>query len=363
MIRRSRLAVALVCLLGAIPGTSARAQWGMPGGFGGCGWMGWGVGTAEGDIARGMGSFLMGAGFYNEQTAVADSINTDTVMRWNEYVHEAQENLNRKRGQRTAQARERTGNLNDAIQKRLRDNPEPRDIFQGSALNVALDEINDPRVYAKALQGAKVKIGGEKIRIIPFRYNAAAMTVGLHQLATGAFPAALSTPEFEAEREALKALDQQITQQVEDDKEPDPETVRKLLSTIYAAEEKAARVLPGNGLERRQADKFLKALHGLVVMLKAPSLDPVLAGVEKRPEATLGELMSFMTAFNLRFGPATTPQQREVYRELHPLLVQLRDQVAPALATSAAPKLTGHDVEDFFSPMSFDDLQKRAPKP
>src|SRR5271166_1269500 len=169
-----------------------------------------------------MGSFLMGAGFYNEQTAVADSINTDTVMRWNEYVHEAQENLNRKRGQRTAQARERTTNLNDSIQKRLRDNPEPRDIFQGSALNVALEEINDPRVYAKALQGAKVKIGGQKIRIIPFRYNAAALTVGLHQLASGTFPPSLSTPEFEAERAALKALDEQISQQVDDDKEPDP---------------------------------------------------------------------------------------------------------------------------------------------
>jgi len=350
-------------LIGAVPGTSARAQWGYPGGFGGCGWMGWGVGTAEGDIARGMGSFLMGAGFYNEQTAVADSINTDTIMRWNEYVHEAQENLNRKRAQRTAQARERNTSSNESIQKRLRDNPEPRDIFQGSALNVALEEINDPRVYVKALQGAKVQIGGEKIRVIPFRYNAAAVTVGLHQLATGAFPPALSTPEFEADRAALKALDQQITEQVADDNEPDPATVQKLLGAIYAAEEKAARVLPANGLGRKQADKFLKALHGLVVMLKAPLLDPVLAGVEKRPETTLGELLSFMTAFNLRFGPAATPQQREVYRELHRLLAQLRDQVAPALATSAAPRLTGHDAEDFFAPMSFQDLQKKAPKP
>jgi len=158
-------------------------------------------------------------------------------------------------------------------------------------------------------------------------------------------------------------LDLEITQQAEDDKEIDPLTVQKLLATIYAAEEKAARVLPASGLERKQADTFLKALHGLVVMLKAPLLDPVLAGVEKRPETTLGELLTFMSAFNLRFGPATTPQQREVYRELHALLVQLRDQVAPALATSAPPKLTGHDVEDLFSRMSFEDLRKKAPKP
>jgi hypothetical protein len=325
--------------------------------------MGWGVGTAEGDIARGLGEFAMGAGFYNKKTAIADSINTDTVMRWNEYVHEAQATLNRKRRERLAADRERISNFAEANQKRLRENPELRDIFQGSALNVSLDEINDPRVYAKALEGAKVRIGGEKVRLIPFRYSAAAVTVGLHQLASGEFPVALRTPDFEPERAALRTLDQQIAQQVEEEREPDPATVNKLLSTIYAAEEKAARLLPANSLEHKQADTFLKALHALVIMLKTPSLDPALAGVERRPETTLGELLNFMAAFNLRFGPATTPDQRGVYRELHPLLVRLREQVTPALATTAAPKLTGHDVEDFFSTMSYDDLQKKAPKP
>jgi hypothetical protein len=342
----------------------ARAQaWGYPWGFGGCGWMGWGVGTAEGDVARGMGAFAMGVGFYNKKTAIADAINTDTVKRWNEYVHESQATLNRKRRERLTAARERTANLAESNQKRLRDNPAPRDIFQGSALNVSLDEINDPRVYAKALEGSRVKIGGQKIRLIPFRYSPAAVTVGLHQLASGEYPVALRAADFASERAALSALDQQIAQQVDEDQEPDPATVKKLLSTIYAAEEKAAQLLPANSLEHKQADTFLKALHALVIMLKTPSLDPVLAGVERRPETTLGELLNFMAAFNLRFGPAVSPEQREVYRELHPLLVSLRDQVAPALATTAAPKLTGHDVEDFFSTLSYDDLQKKAPKP
>ena len=90
MIRLSRLVVACACSIWALQGSSAQAQWGFPGGFGGFCWGGWGVGTAEGDIARGMGLFLEGAGFYEKQTAEARSIDTDTVMRWNEYVHEAQ---------------------------------------------------------------------------------------------------------------------------------------------------------------------------------------------------------------------------------------------------------------------------------
>ncbi len=292
MNRRSRLAIALVCLLWAVPGTLARAQWGYPGGFGGLGWEGWGVGTAEGDLARGLGIFAAGAGAYNKQTAVANSINTDTVMRWNQFVYESQMSANRRRQQRTVQERDRNSKLTDTIQKRLRDNPEPRDIFQGSALNAALDEINDPRVYAKALQGAKVKVGGEKIRIIPFQYAAAAITVSIDQLLNGSPPPALLTRDFEAEREEFKVLDQQIRQQIADDMNPDPETVKKLLGTIYAAEQKVAKIYPRNTRERNQADRYLKALHGLVAMLNTPAIDLILAGVEKRPDATLGELLT-----------------------------------------------------------------------
>jgi hypothetical protein len=332
-------------------------------GFGGFGWEGWGVGTVEGDLARGLGIFALGAGVYNRETAIADSINVDTIIRWNEYVHEAQATANRNRFQRMARQRERNVRLADQIRKRLRDNPEPRDIFQGDALNVALDEIDDPRVYVKALQHAKAKIGGEMIRNIPFRYAAAAITVSIDQLATGALPPALRTADFQAEREQIEALDRQIRAEIEADKDPDPATVDKLLGAIYAAEQKAAQLLPRNSRERNEADRFLKALHGLVAMLKTPAIDVILAGVEKRPDATLGELLRFMSAFNLRFGVASTPQQRELYSFLYPKLVKLRDEVAPALATSTAPKTSVTEAEDFFSKMSYDDLQKKAPNP
>src|SRR5271157_5451732 len=64
MNRLSRLAVPLVCALWAVQGGMAQAQWGFPGGFGGFCWGGWGVGTAQGDIARGMGLYAQGLGFY-----------------------------------------------------------------------------------------------------------------------------------------------------------------------------------------------------------------------------------------------------------------------------------------------------------
>lgn len=363
MNRRFWQPAAFVLAFAAFSGSPARAQWGFPGGFGGFGWEGWGVGTVAGDEARGLGMFAAGLGTYNLQTAQADSIDADTVMKWNEYLYQSQRSADVRRRERADRRLARNTEQAEANLARLRDNPTTADIVSGDALNTALSEINDPRIYVKALEGAKAKIGGDKIRIIPFRYNAAAITVSVHQIATGDVPAGLRRPEFAADLQALKSLDEQIIRQVEADQEPDPATVKKLLGAIYAAEEKAVQVLPANSLELKQAQKHLKALHGLVAMIKTPSLDTYLAGVENRPEASLGELIQFMNAFNLRFGAATTPRQREVYTALYPSLDALRDQIAPALAAAAPRRTLGGAVQDFFSWMSFGDLGKSAPKP
>ena len=47
-----------------------------------------------------------------------------------------------------------------------------------------------------------------------------------------------------------------------------------------------------------------------------------------------------MNAFNLRFGAASTPAQRQVYDTLYPKLVELRNEVAPALAATTASAST-----------------------
>jgi hypothetical protein len=357
------LAAALVGALWAAQGTSAHAQaFGYPFGFGGFGWGGW-ASTPEGDLAHGLGAFAAGAGFYNQQTAIANAIDVDTVIRWNEYVHMAQLAANERRAQRRAQEKDRNAKATAAIQKRLRDNPERRDVMQGDALNVALDEIDNPRIYARALKGANVQIGGETIRSIPFRYAPAAITVSIDQLAQGHVPAALKTAEFEADHAAMRALDRQIIEQIEEGNDPDPEALKKLLAAIYVTEEKVAKLLPRNSRERNDAERYLKALHGLATMLKTPAIDVILAGIENRPEATLRDLLRFMSAFNLRFGAASTPRQQQVYMDLYPKLVQLRDEIAPLLATMPEVKTRGTEPEDFFAGMSLEDLQKKAPKP
>jgi hypothetical protein len=71
-----------------------------------------------------------------------------------------------------------------------------------------------------------------------------------------------------------------------------------------------------------------------------------------------------MSAFNLRFGQATTARQREIYKALYPKLVELRAEIRPVLANAPpAPKTDGSEVGEFFSAMNYDDLQKKAPPP
>ena len=363
MNRRSWLATALVLSAFAVSDVPAKAQWGFPMGFDAFGWGGWGVGTVAGDEARGLGMFAEGLGFYNKQTAEADAINADTIKRWNEYLYQSQLNADIRRRERAERRIAKNTERAEMSLERLRNSPDARAIHSGDALNVALNDIDDPRVYASALKGANAKISSDQVRAIPFRYNAAAVTVGIHQLATGQMPEGLRSAEFAADRDLLKSLDEEITRQVDENDAPDQATVKKLLAEIYTLEEKATSILPKNSLQLKQAQKYLKSLHGLVAMLKTPSLDTYLAGVEKKPETTLGELLRFMNAFNLRFGPATTAKQREVYASLFPVMDKLRDEVTASVTPTRSMTGMLGAAQDFFSGMSFGDLGKSAPKP
>jgi hypothetical protein len=353
-------------LIAAAAGSPAQAQYGRylyPRGYGDYGWSGWGGGgasTVQGSVARGLGVMAAGAGAYNEQTAVARSINADTAMRWNQYVWQSQQEANRRYHAKLAQQQLGNSQARDKIYRRLRDNPEPADIYRGDALNVALDEVTRPNVYFRKLKGASAKVPGKLIRAIPFQYASAAITTSVAQLTQGGPPDSLKTEAFAADRAKLKELAAQLRKQNEEKGQYDPATLAKAQEVIHAVRVKVEKTLPRNTKGRDEAEKYLKALFGLTRMLQTPAIDVLLAGVEKRPDTTVGDLLTFMTACNLRFGVAKTDEQRAVYDQLYPLLVALRDEAqgspsAPA-ETAAAPA-NGHERPgEFFAGMSYENI-------
>ncbi len=354
-----RWAVVLTMALGLAQAVSARAQYGY-GAYGG-----WGGGgqTPGSSLARGMGVYAAGAGQYNVQTAQARSINANTRMQYNEYMYLSTQNETAKHHALVAGQQADNIKAQNEIHAKLRNHPDQHDVYMGDALNVAVEEIEDPRVYSKNLNKAKITIGGKLVRDIPFRYAPACVTTTIHQLVQGPPPAPLMATDFDDDRAAFKELAKEIRKSIEKGEAPNSETVKKAVAVVDAAVAKADQILPRNTKDRNDADKYLKSLIGLLGMIQSPALNVILAGVENHPDATLGELLSFMSAYELRFGQAKTQAEKLAYDKLYPLLVDLRDEVAPALSGAPPLKADPSAVGEFYSQMSYDDLRRKPSAP
>jgi hypothetical protein len=319
---RSWAIVTVIAMLNAA--TPVRAQYFYPYSYGPWGWQGWGYSNPLAEYARGLGYFAMGQGIYNQETAVARSINVNTAMRLNEYVY--QSSLNQGRRYHERKARESADNIATyaAIQDRLRDNPTQADLYSGDALNMALDELSDPRYAYHVSKAATAKVDGSLIRNIPFRNAVEAVTFCLADVGDRRPPEVFQGPAFADDVRTWRTTVQQINKEAEDTGKVSRESVRKLRDVLKSANEKL-KTLPNLSAQARlEGERHIRALLGLSYMLDGPSLDIYLAGVENRHDVTLAKLMDFMQSFNLRFGSAQNPSQREAYSTLYPLLVGLR---------------------------------------
>jgi hypothetical protein len=356
MLRRSGLALAVAVILASAVGEARAQYWGW-------GWGGWGGGsTVQGDIARGLGFYSMGAGIYNQQTAIANSINADTVMRWNQYLWLSQQEANRREYIRRARRGQRDTQAGEILHQRLLNNPTAHDIDNGDALNVVLDQVTDPRVHTSALRLAKDPINSDVIDDIPFENASEAVTISLNQLsAKGVWPTALQGDNFAQEREEYQ---QAVANALKEDEEG------QISGKALAAVQEAVRKIrvkymmapPADVKQKIEADNYVKTLSAMTRMLEKPSVEKVIAEVQKVKQTSLGSLLGFMHHYNLRFAPATTPEQRAVYEKLYPMMVALRDQIikpsgnqATASTTPPPPK-PGHPT-DFFQGLHLEKLK------
>jgi hypothetical protein len=168
-------------------------------------------------MARGLGMFSMGRGYYNLGKAEAVSIDTNTAMRWNTYVSQATQATATKYAAREKARMERMIKLQAEIQDRLRNHPEQRDITDGDALNVLLEVLLDPASADLTLQQIKTPLRSDAIRDIPFEYASEGMTVCLDRMTMdGQWPLALRVDDFRPEREGLRKA---VSAALEEDKE------------------------------------------------------------------------------------------------------------------------------------------------
>ena len=179
MTRYTRCVLGLV-LVASMTSGEARAQWG----YGGWGWCGWGggVATPESAALEGAGSYAMGAGMYNLDTAQARSINADTAMRFNEYTAAVADESARVYAARNNQQYARNRSAYEARRQQLRTNPEKRDIESGDALNLAVEDLSDPRLGSAAMRAAKAPVSASLIGTVPFVYASERVTLMLDDI-------------------------------------------------------------------------------------------------------------------------------------------------------------------------------------
>jgi hypothetical protein len=354
MMRRFAFTVALVAVVIAAAETSARAQYGW-GGWGGAG------STVQGSIAAGRGVAAAGAGQYNMETAAARSMNAQTAMQWNDYMYAINQRNSANEVKRLNQRQQKVNETQDATYKRLHDNPEPRDIHTGDALNVVLTELVNPKIYTQVVQKSKQPIDSNLVMNINFQYAANMILLCLEDVHSRIIPDALTDPRFESDRKAVRDLVAQGRKEAESSNQPAPETIRKLRNALTAAKDKADEIYANGTRQRTEVDNFLKGLIGLTKLLERPQVEQFLKGLKQYPQTTMGQLIDFMHGFNLRFGVAKTPEQEQAYDQIYPMLVQLRDQAQAGgpspFAAAQAPLPDPRAATSVFSGLSYNQLQ------
>jgi hypothetical protein len=266
----------------------------------------------------------MGRGAYNYDTSIARSINADTAMRWNQYMYQSHLEQTRNYHARLRAELARVNTAQAGIYDRLRNRPEARDITDGDALNVLLDILLNPATLGSSLRLIKTPLRPEVIRDIPFEVASEGMTVCLNQmtLTDEQWPLALRVEAFRPERETLKQV---ISVALKEDEKGnlEPKTIEAVQSAIDQLRIKFEKLVPQSDPDYVPAQQTIKAMAGLTKMLYSPTVEQILAELEDYQGTTLGDLLAFMQAFNLRFAPANSFRQRQIYMKLYPMLAEL----------------------------------------
>jgi hypothetical protein len=179
---RTHRALLLACLTVANVATSARAQGGYPypnsPGYPANLWL-WPGSTIEGDIDRGMGIYLMGAGVYNYDSAWANAINWETARREIEYLEMCHRMQARIYALRKASEHERIEQFRKETVDRYRTAPTARDVESGNALNLAYWDLSAAIGYLQKSREAPVSIPSALVKQLPLQYAPEAITFQL----------------------------------------------------------------------------------------------------------------------------------------------------------------------------------------
>jgi hypothetical protein len=347
------IAAGLVLGLDLLASGAGAQGWNYPGGYGTYGMAGWG-GDPMAAYMTGLGSYARAQGVYKIDRAKARAIEIDNTIKWNKAVRARQRVLRQDQKEQAAEEEaERQGKLAE------------RRLVSGAMLNGLLDQIYDVDPGVSKVAGAKAPISPEAIREIPFEWNSEAITACIDELTgTGSsIPTLLTDARYVGERNALHAA---VEPALKEDAQGTVslDTRRRIHDAVAGLRAKFLKNAADYDPGYQDALNYLTTLASLNRMLNDPSMQKFLAGLEEGKDRTVGDLIAFMNAYNLRFGPATSDRQIEIYRRLVPLLTAIRDEMNPGQAAPTSLDKSGEGLrsaaKDAFKGMTWGDLEAHS---
>lgn len=287
--------------------------------------------TPEGDYLRAMGIAASGLGAYNQQTAIADQINANTMIMLNEYMWSAAKNENLENAARRNAARARNAENYKKRQDRIRDNPDAIDVQNGNALNAKLWELLDPKISDSESRYAKVPLDPQIVRRIPFQIAEKGQTFSMRRLLLkGKWPVAFQDPKCANLRRAYeravdKALELAFDGKMKDsaiheiDKSID-EIESYLTSSPHLADKQ-------HQMETSEARQHVTRLRRIVKAFQIETIQTVLKEIDSYDGTTVEDFRLFVRKYKLTFAPAESPEEKAIYPQLYTALLEHRNKL------------------------------------
>jgi hypothetical protein len=323
---RNTLNITVLALILALSADGARAQF-----LGRYGYGGLAPGsTVQGDILRGEGVFLAGAGSYLFNEARATSINVDTAIRLNDYLYAIAKKENIENARHRAAVIAKTRENYEKILDRIRNSPEERDMLTGDALNMLRLQLMSPGSESSVrVSRVSLHLPGDTIRVIPFSFNQEGVTFSMRRLVVkGKWPLGFRGPQFSSERRNYEDAVDHALDLLNDGKgklsRPAVDAVGKAAADLAAKLDRVIR--PSRDKVYLDAKAFLRRLESTVNLFKSQKIEQIMYEIDTYHGTTVYELLQFMQRNELKFGvPDEIGDEKELYPRLYAALVSQRD--------------------------------------
>ena len=311
--------------------------------------------TPQGDILRGQGQFLRGAGWYEFNSARARNIDVQTWKAWNLeteriYTNYMTERYNRVLHRKGLSAKEQEAARRKIAedQRRWRESPTPEDINSGDALNALASDLANPNILPTSWGNSQVALPSQlSLTVLTFKMvtkQGSNIVAVDRMLAGGEWPLPLRRRELDQESAAYKQAVATVTEKCRKGTPIQFDDYVALRDRVEALRKKVIEVVPMRDKMQATAMDFVRVLDASSkIFADQAYAEQLIRDVSEHKATSVGELLAFMRQYRLLFAEAgTSPEVAQLYGTLYGLLREQRDRLGTSLA-AATPAQTGED--------------------